>query len=287
LQKRDIYLFCQHARYEKAAMTHHKREVFPISFLNAEDRTGTGHSSFKTEPYSTPAKTDYRKGPLRNVPLFAELSDESICRLEKQATRLNFAKGQEIISRADTSRDVFLLLAGQARVTFFSSGGKAVAFRKIDPGDLFGEFAAIDGQGRSATVEATRHSTALCIGWQLFWELMQSDRAFTAAVMLHLVGLLRSMTARIVEFSTLGVKNRIHCELLRMVKKALAETGRSELNPAPTHSDLAARISTHREAVSRELSRLTKLGIIERKGRSITIKDMESLERMVEEAGAE
>ena len=103
----------------------------------------------------------------------------------------------------------------------------------------------------------------------------------------HLVGLLRSLTARIVEFSTLGVKNRIHCELLRMAKAAMEDGSQSELDPAPTHSDLAARISTHREAVSRELSRLSKLGIIERKGRSIIVKDVERLERMVEEAGGE
>jgi CRP/FNR family transcriptional regulator, cyclic AMP receptor protein len=268
-------------------MTHHKREVFPISFLIADDRTGSGRGSRKNPEFGSVSRSDYRKVPLRTVPLLADMSEESLCRLEKQASRMSFAKGQEIIGRADASRDVFLLLSGQARVTYFSAGGKAVAFRRIDPGDLFGEFAAIDGAGRSATVEASRPATALSISAQLFWELMESDPAFMGSVMRHLVGLLRSLTARIVEFSTLGVKNRIHCELLRMAKKALEEGNKPELSPAPTHSDLAARISTHREAVSRELSRLTKLGIIERKGRSITVRDIERLERMVYEAGGE
>jgi CRP/FNR family cyclic AMP-dependent transcriptional regulator len=268
-------------------MSHQKREVFPISFLNADDRAGATRGSAARGAYSTALKMDYRKGPLRNVPLFAELSEETLAVLDRQGMRMSFAKGQEIISRADPSRDVFILLSGHGRVTFFSASGKAVAFRRIEPGDLFGEFAAIDGQGRSATVEATRPATVLCLSWQLFWDLMQADRAFTAAVMRHLVGLLRSLTSRIVEFSTLGVKNRIHCELLRMAKAAVVDAGKSELNPAPTHSDLAARISTHREAVSRELSRLTKMGVIERKGRSILVKDLERLERMVEEAGGE
>ena len=167
------------------------------------------------------------------------------------------------------------------------AGGRAVAFRRIDPGEVVGEFAAIDGQGRSATVEAVRPCVALSIGAPLFWELTETDRGFAAAVMRHLVGLLRALTARIVEFSTLGVKDRIHCELLRLAKKALEEGGKSELNPAPTHSDLAARISTHREAVSRELSRLSKLGVIERKGRTITVKNLAQLEHMVQEASGE
>jgi CRP/FNR family transcriptional regulator, cyclic AMP receptor protein len=268
-------------------MNHPKREVFPISFLVADDRTGAGRGTATRGGHSTASKLDYRKGSLRNVPLFAELSDQSIALLDKHGSRMSFSKNQEIISRSDTSRDVFVLLSGHGRVTFFSAGGKAVAFRRIEPGDLFGEFAAIDGLGRSATVEATRPAVALSISSQLFWELMQSDRGFSGAVMRHLVGLLRSLTARIVEFSTLGVKNRIHCELLRMAKAALDDAGKSELNPAPTHSELAARISTHREAVSRELSRLTKLNIIERRGRSIAVKDLQRLERMVEEAGGE
>jgi CRP/FNR family transcriptional regulator, cyclic AMP receptor protein len=268
-------------------MTHFKREVFPISLLIAADRTGSGRPPKFESSAAADLRADYRKAPLRAVPLLADMSADGLSRLEKQAARLSFAKGQEIIGRADGSRDVFLLLSGQARVTFFSAGGKAVAFRRIDPGDLFGEFAAIDGRGRSATVEASRAATALCISSQLFWELMETDPTFMAAVMRHLVGLLRALTARIVEFSTLGVKNRIHCELLRMATKALEEGSKSELSPAPTHSDLAARISTHREAVSRELSRLTKLGIIERKGRSIIVRDLERLERMVHEAGGE
>jgi CRP/FNR family cyclic AMP-dependent transcriptional regulator len=72
-----------------------------------------------------------------------------------------------------------------------------------------------------------------------------------------------------------------------MAKKAVEDGGKSELNPAPTHSDLAARISTHREAVSRELSRLSKLGVIERRGRIITIVNLTQLERMVHEASGE
>jgi CRP/FNR family transcriptional regulator, cyclic AMP receptor protein len=233
------------------------------------------------------SKIDYRKGSLRKIPLLAALSDESLARLGSEAGRLSFAKGQDLITRADPSRDMYILLFGQARVTFYSASGRAVAFRRIEPGDVVGEFAAIDGLGRSATVEAIRPCAVLSVSVQLFWELIRSDPSFAEAVMRHLVGLLRSATARIVEFSTLGVKHRIQGELFRIAHKALQDNGSAELSPAPTHSDLAARISTHREAVSRELSRLAKLGIIERKGRTVIVKNLAQLERMVQEANGE
>ena len=268
-------------------MTREKSEVFPISLFGADDRAGRGGKAVRSGRGSGSGKNDYRKGSLRNVPLLSQLSDSGLARLEAQSQRTSFSKGQEIIGRADQTSEVFILLSGQARVIFYSAGGRAVAFRRIDPGDVMGEFAAIDGLGRSATVEAVRPCVALIISNQLFWELTETDRGFAGAVMRHLVGLLRSLTARIVEFSTLGVKDRIHCELLRLAKKAQEDGGKAELNPAPTHSDLAARISTHREAVSRELSRLSKLGVIERKGRTISVKNLTQLERMVREASGE
>lgn len=268
-------------------MKYEMRGIFPSPFWAADERSGERGGSSGGRRLSGSSKVDYRKGSLRKIPLLASLSDDSLDRVEAQAVRLTFAKGQEMITRADASRDVFILLSGQARVTFYSAGGRAVAFRRIDPGDVVGEFAAIDGQGRSATVEAVRPAMVLSFGAPLFWELIETDPGFASSMMRHLVTLLRSLTARIVEFSTLGVRDRIHCELLRLARKALEEGGKSELNPAPTHSDLAARISTHREAVSRELSKLSKAGIIERRGRVISVRNMAQLERMVQEASGE
>ena len=101
-----------------------------------------------------------------------------------------------------------------------------------------------------------------------------------SAVLAHLVGMLRALTSRIVEFSTLAVKNRIHSELLRMARDS-GGGGAYLISPAPTQSEIAQRISTHREAVSREISRLKQIGIIERRGRVLAVKDFERLTCMV------
>ncbi len=233
-------------------------------------------------------RTDFRKVSIRRIPIFNSVSAETIKKVDANSVRLSFSKGQEIISRYDDTNDVFILLSGMAQVIVFSAGGKAVGFRRINPGDFFGEFAAIDGRKRSATVEAVKPCVVLSITAGLFLDIMQSDRAFLAVVLNHLVELLRSSTARIVEFSTLAVKNRIHCEVLRMAKAAAGDGGGECLiTPAPTHSEIAARISTHREAVSREFSHMKRLGLIERRGRLLVVKDRKRLERMVHDAYGE
>ena len=59
-----------------------------------------------------------------------------------------------IIDHLDDSDEVFFLLTGNARVTIRSEDGRAVSFRELGPGATFGEYAAIDGRSRSASVEA-------------------------------------------------------------------------------------------------------------------------------------
>jgi CRP/FNR family transcriptional regulator, cyclic AMP receptor protein len=97
----------------------------------------------------------------------------------------------------------------------------------------------------------------------------------------------RRVSERVVEFSTLGVQNRIHGELLRLAAETGHRRGQALLSPAPSLSDIANRISTHREAVSRELSRLGSIGLLRREGGNLLITDIARLEELVREAKGE
>ena len=94
----------------------------------------------------------------------------------------------------------------------------------------------------------------------------------------------RRLDERVFEFSTLGVNNRIHAELLRLARRA-ADNGQVsvEIEHAPTHAEIANRVSTHREAVTREIKRLEKLGVIEWGRSRHCILDIPKLDEMVRE----
>jgi predicted transcriptional regulator len=74
---------------------------------------------------------------------------------------------------------------------------------------------------------------------------------------------------------------------LRLAKLAPQEGKASVIEGAPTHAEIASRISTHREAVTRELNRLSRLGIIERRGSNLIVKDVARLAAMVHEVTGE
>jgi CRP/FNR family cyclic AMP-dependent transcriptional regulator len=56
------------------------------------------------------------------------------------------------------------------------------------------------------------------------------------------------------------------------------------INSIPTHSAIANRVLTRREAVARELSRLARQGLIERKPEALLIRDVNALDAMVRQA---
>jgi CRP-like cAMP-binding protein len=188
------------------------------------------------------------------------------------------ARDETIVAHDEEGRDVFFVLEGRARVTVFSETGRAVAYRDIEPGDIFGELAAIDGNRRSASVVATEDLRVARLSDTAFREIVTTHPEIAWALLKHLSAQMRRMTERVYEFSTLVVRKRLIRELLRLSSDSPDAEG--AISPAPTHFDLAARISTHREAVSREMSALAKLKLIEKRNGRLVLRDVAALKAL-------
>jgi CRP/FNR family transcriptional regulator, cyclic AMP receptor protein len=225
-----------------------------------------------------------RLSALKRVPLLAGLSSASLERVARDCRWQQFEAREQLVDYQDASTEVFFLTEGKLRVVVYSVDGKAVLFTDLKPGAMFGEIAAIDRAGRSAGVEAIGPSTVASLAADQFEALLLSEPQLALATLKHVAAEVRRLSERVVEFSTLVVQNRIQAELLRLG----AETGRHEnqalLAPTPSLSEIADRISTHREAVSRELSRLASIGLLRREGHNLRITDVARLTRLVREA---
>jgi CRP-like cAMP-binding protein len=152
---------------------------------------------------------------------------------------------------------------------------------------VFGEIAAIDRKPRSASVEAVEPCTVASLKSEQFESLMLAEPSLALATLRHVIADVRRLSDRVLEFSTLAVQNRIHAELLRLTNMADREGISALLSPSPSLSDIASRISTHREAVSRELSRLADIGLLRREGRNLRVMDVSRLGLLVAEAKGE
>lgn len=220
---------------------------------------------------------------LRDTDLFKNLPAGDLEALAKLCEWRRFAANQQIIGYMDESTDVFFIIRGKVRAVIYSLAGKEVTFRDIGAGQIFGEFSAIDGQPRSAIVVALADSLIASMPANVFWQVLTDYPQVAAAILKLLTRQLRALSERIFEFSALAVKNRIHAELLRLARDQMRDNDTAVISPPPTHTEIASRISTHREAVTRELNDLARAGLIKRRRGALEICDVTRLTRLVEE----
>lgn len=247
----------------------HRQRCGAINFLSGVSQGRYTWSNNQGDTVVTPS-----------LAFMSRLDDTDLAAIARRWSECNFRHNELIIAHGDSDRDVFFLLEGRARVTMFSEDGREIAYRDIAPGEIFGELAGIDGKARSASVVALEPTCVARLTGAAFRDIVINHPNFAWVLLEHLSAQLRRMTDRVFEFSTLVVRKRLILELLRRAEENGSVNGQVSLSPAPTHSELAAKISTHREAVSREMSALARRGLIDRRGRRLILHDLALLERL-------
>jgi CRP/FNR family cyclic AMP-dependent transcriptional regulator len=214
---------------------------------------------------------------LRVISLFEDLSDAELARIAELCTIRSYEKGAQIVGQQDNSTDVFFVLSGTVRFSSYAPTGREVIYNEISKGGIFGEFSAVDGLPRSTNCIAVSECMLARMTAPKFHDMLVANGAIATRLVELLVVKIRQMTERVFEVSALAVRERVRRELLR-----LAESGRElddgiMIHPAPTHYEIAARIGSHREAVTREFNRLEAEHIVEVRRREIRIVDIGQL----------
>jgi CRP/FNR family transcriptional regulator, cyclic AMP receptor protein len=224
----------------------------------------------------------------RQFEILKELPEAALQDLSASCFWQSVSAGRQILMANEDGREVYFVAAGKVRILLYSAAeGRPVLFTIYGPHEMFGEMAAIDGRPRSATVEAEEDCVIAILPYEQFLRLVGNYPAFAWAVMTQLTSQVRRLTERVFEFSTLGVESRIFAELLRCVSPADERRGQALLSPPPHRNDLAARVSTNREAVSRAITVLKKEGIVRKEGKNLRILKLEGLRMLVKKARGE
>lgn len=229
--------------------------------------------------------TPSRAESLARIPLFRTLSAMAVAKLDRQCAWKRAAAGQWLLDYQDASDDVFFVVAGAVRV-IIQSGGRDVLLREIKAGEFFGELAAIDHQPRSSGIIAVLDVTIGRMPASVFRAAVHEHPDVCDQLLALLAGQIRMLANRVHEFATLDVPHRIAAELLRLSRPD-KEPGRAIVSPPPIHAEIAARVSTRREAVARQLNALERAGLIERRRGAIVLTDVDRLRRQVDEAADE
>lgn len=224
-------------------------------------------------------------GPARLQQLrqFAHLGQPLLERLAAVMHRQHCPAGATLFAQHDESREVYVVLRGHLRITAFSRAGREVVFHDLMPGDMVGELSAIDEAPRGGNLVAVTDAELGRIEPGDFNKLRRDVPAFADFMLARMTGLVRSLNRRI-QLLAAPVATRVCIELLELAERQRISANAARLVPAPKHLDLANRLNTHREAVSRTLALLQRHAIIRRNRGELLVENLEALRAHAEGA---
>lgn len=224
------------------------------------------------KPPNAANRPDHRT--LAKFPLFAGLAREDIHALDGRCLWRRVPGEEWVLDYRGDGGDVFFVYSGLARVVIVSAGREMI-LRDIHEGQYFGHYSAIDGKPRSAAIVAVTDCVIARMSAPVLWEAVHAYPGVRENILRDLVSDIRTANQRAHEQANYDVRKRLCAELIRLSR--IAAEGRVVVSPPPTHAEFAARISTHREAVTKALSALEKEGMIKRSPSAITLLDVDRL----------
>lgn len=222
------------------------------------------------EPTIATADSDPQLALLRQVPYLAVLPPEALAALRRRMQLKRWYDGAIVVGQDEPANALHVVLSGRARVVLFGESGREMTLAELEPGATFGEMSLLDGRPRASNVLAVSDLTLLSLGRRAFEELLQRHPEVSAALLPHLAGRLRRTTEAVRSLALHDVSTR----LLRTLVELGEERGEPMddgvlIRRRPTQQELANRVGTCRETVSRALTAMTRKGLLACHGRSV------------------
>ncbi len=214
--------------------------------------------------------------------LFHDVPPETVQRLLPIARSKTFRRGEIIVRQGEPGDTFFVIMSGEVKVLVGAQTGDQAMVAIFGPGDCFGELSLIDGQPRSATVEAIEEVDALIIRRNDFQDFLEVNPQIMRQLLATLAGRIRRTSELAADLAFLDIAGRLAKTLLDLAREHGREVdGAVEIELPLTQTDLAAMVGATRESVNKLLSWFEERGGIERRGRQITVVDPELLRQRI------
>jgi CRP/FNR family transcriptional regulator, cyclic AMP receptor protein len=188
--------------------------------------------------------------------------------------------GAVLFVEGQSPRGLFVLCSGKVKLSTTSKDGKMLILKQAEAGEVLGLSAVISGTGYEMTAETASPCQVNFLGRQDFMTLLQnqSEVGMHAALWLsqEFQGAYRDIHDLVLARSSSGKLAR----LLLSCAHAGLQSEELHLRSAMTHEEMAQRIGSSRETVTRLLSDLKKKRLIRLEGAMLVIRDRTGLEAL-------
>ncbi len=215
---------------------------------------------------------------LRRTSLFGELDEVELRALAERALERRLARDEVLFFNGDSASGLFVIVEGALRAYREGLDGREQVIHVEHAGTTIAELPVFDDRPYPSTVAAEEESTVLFLDKRDVRALCLSHPNIALAAAKLLADRLRKCAELVEALSLREVDQRLARWLLNEARARgkRVESG-LELTLVLTNQQIAARIGSVREVVSRALNRLQHNSLIAIDGRNVTILDEEAL----------
>ena len=210
---------------------------------------------------------------IKRCPLFAGVTNDDLDHLLRISKARESTKGELLFSDGEVAAGFFIVGTGKIKVFKLSPDGKERILHIVHPGGTFAE-AAIFGSGTyPAYAQPLEASQLIFFPKREFLDLLRSDSQLAINMIAGLSRFLRQFANQIEELTFKDVPARLARYLLD-----LAGDEAEQVELPISKSQLASKLGTVSETLSRTFRKLTDDDLIVVRGKAIELLDRDRLE---------
>ena len=211
---------------------------------------------------------------LRTCSLCRELDETELAALADIASLRQLDKGEILFWEGDAAAGFYVLLTGSVRVYKASPEGKEYTIHQIRPGQIFAEAAIFSGGGYPANCSALADSEVAFFPKDRFIELIKRSPQISLKMIASLSAFVREFNRMVEDLSL----HEVPARLARFLLDERARTSGEIIHLETSKTELANKLGTVSETLSRNLKKFSDLEIIKVHGDRITLLDLLRLE---------
>ncbi|HEY3364355.1 MAG TPA: Crp/Fnr family transcriptional regulator [Symbiobacteriaceae bacterium] len=218
------------------------------------------------------------------VPIFQLLPADGLTELGDAMRHQHYSKGELLVSAGEPVAHLIVVARGRLKLVHTSSSGREQVVRTLEPGEFLGEMGLFAHARHEGDLIASADSDACLVPRDAIQQILRRHPDVALRLVEALAQRLAEAEQTIAGLGLRDVGGRLAAELVRMAAgvKAMPD-GSIVVRPDGPWAELAIRLGTTPESLSRRLRALCEQGIIAQpEPRTVIIRRLDRLERIAE-----
>lgn len=227
---------------------------------------------------------DVRRESLLASPLFQAMQPEEVSQILRLASERHVPRGQTIFQKGDEGSSMMAVLKGRVRVSAVSPEGREITLNVINPGQIFGEIALLDGKPRSADASASEDTLLLVVERRHFLPFLRQSEGLQLRMIAVLCERLRSTSLALEGLALFDLPARMARLLLKLGEDYGRPTAHGlKIDVKLSQRDISTLVASSRESVNKQLRVWRDDGIVDLEGGYLVLRRPNELRRLFDQ----